>query len=86
LTASIAHEVNQPLAAIAINGEVGLRLLNRSKPDLAELRELSGRPFPSATLPIAGACRFLVRLPAARILFGLSHDQSPAVQRPPCRA
>jgi hypothetical protein len=45
-----------------------------------------GRPFPSATLPIAGACRFLVRLPAARILFGLSHDQSPAVQRPPCRA
>jgi C4-dicarboxylate-specific signal transduction histidine kinase len=40
LTASIAHEVNQPLAAIAINGEVGLRLLNRSKPDLAELREM----------------------------------------------
>jgi C4-dicarboxylate-specific signal transduction histidine kinase len=41
LTASIAHEVNQPLAAIAINGEVGLRLLNRSEPDLAEMRELT---------------------------------------------
>jgi PAS domain S-box-containing protein len=41
LTASIAHEVNQPLAAIATNGEVGLRLLSRSEPDLAELRELS---------------------------------------------
>jgi PAS domain S-box-containing protein len=41
LTASIAHEVNQPLAAIAINGEVGLRLLHRSKPDLAEMRELT---------------------------------------------
>jgi PAS domain S-box-containing protein len=41
LTASIAHEVNQPLAAIAINGEVGLRLLNRSEPDLAELREMA---------------------------------------------
>ncbi|MEA2877779.1 MAG: hypothetical protein QOF14_2975 [Hyphomicrobiales bacterium] len=41
LTASIAHEVNQPLAAIATNGEVGLRLLNRSVPDLAELRELT---------------------------------------------
>ena len=27
LTASIAHEVNQPLAAIVTNGEVGLRLL-----------------------------------------------------------
>jgi PAS domain S-box-containing protein len=40
LTASIAHEVNQPLAAIATNGEVGLRLLNRSEPDLAEMHEL----------------------------------------------
>ena len=34
LTASIAHEVNQPLAAIVTNGEVGLRLINRSEPDL----------------------------------------------------
>jgi PAS domain S-box-containing protein len=41
LTASIAHEVNQPLAAIAINGEVGQRLLDRSEPDLAEMRELT---------------------------------------------
>ncbi|HMJ30573.1 MAG TPA: ATP-binding protein, partial [Xanthobacteraceae bacterium] len=41
LTASIAHEVNQPLAAIATNGEVGLRLLNRPGPDLAEMRELT---------------------------------------------
>jgi PAS domain S-box-containing protein len=41
LTASIAHEVNQPLAAIAINGEVALRLLNRSEPDLADVRELA---------------------------------------------
>jgi C4-dicarboxylate-specific signal transduction histidine kinase len=40
LTASIAHEVNQPLAAIATNGEVGLRLLNRSEPHPAELREI----------------------------------------------
>jgi PAS domain S-box-containing protein len=41
LTASIAHEVNQPLAAIAINGDVALRLLNRSEPDLADVRELA---------------------------------------------
>jgi C4-dicarboxylate-specific signal transduction histidine kinase len=41
LTASIAHEVNQPLGAIVTNGEVGLRLLNRSEPDLGELRELA---------------------------------------------
>jgi PAS domain S-box-containing protein len=41
LTVSIAHEVNQPLAAIVINGEVGLRLLDRSEPDLAEVREVT---------------------------------------------
>ena len=41
LTASIAHEVNQPLTAIVTNGEVGLRLLNRSEPDLAEVREVT---------------------------------------------
>ena len=41
LTASIAHEVNQPLAAIAINGDVALRLLGRPEPDLAEVRELT---------------------------------------------
>jgi signal transduction histidine kinase len=39
LTASIAHEVNQPLAAIVTNGEVSLRLLNHEQPDVAELRE-----------------------------------------------
>ena len=39
LTASIAHEVNQPLAAIVTNGEVGLRWLDREVPDLAEVRE-----------------------------------------------
>ena len=38
-TTSIAHEVNQPLAAIVTNGEVCLRLLDRDMPDLAELRE-----------------------------------------------
>ncbi len=41
LAASIAHELNQPLTAIAMNGEVGVRLLNHSEPDLAELRELT---------------------------------------------
>ena len=39
LTASIAHEVNQPLAAIVTNGAVGLRWLDREVPDLAEVRE-----------------------------------------------
>jgi PAS domain S-box-containing protein len=38
LTASIAHEVNQPLAAIVTNGEAGLRWLDRETPDLGEVR------------------------------------------------
>lgn len=38
LTASIAHEVNQPLAAIVTNGEASLRWLNRPEPDLGEAR------------------------------------------------
>jgi signal transduction histidine kinase len=38
LTASIAHEVNQPLAAIVTNGEAGLRWLDRSVPELQEGR------------------------------------------------
>jgi two-component system sensor kinase FixL len=38
LTASIAHEVNQPLTGIVINGEVCLRLLNQQPPQLDELR------------------------------------------------
>jgi len=36
LTASIAHEVNQPLAAVVTNGEACLRWLRRPVPDLGE--------------------------------------------------
>ena len=39
LTASIAHEVNQPLAAIVANGEAGLRWLGRAAPDLGETQK-----------------------------------------------
>lgn len=38
LTASIAHEVNQPLAAIVTNGEACLRWLDREVPQLDEAR------------------------------------------------
>ena len=41
LTASIAHEVNQPLAAIITNGEASLRWLDRPEPDVAEVRALT---------------------------------------------
>jgi PAS domain S-box-containing protein len=38
LTASIAHEVNQPLAAIVTNGEACLRWLGHDPPELGEVR------------------------------------------------
>ena len=39
LTASIAHEVNQPIAAAVINAEAALRFLGRDPPDLVEVRQ-----------------------------------------------
>jgi signal transduction histidine kinase len=38
LTASIAHEINQPLGAMVANGNAGLRWLERSTPDVDEAR------------------------------------------------
>ncbi|WP_341909033.1 ATP-binding protein [Ferrovibrio terrae] len=43
LTASLAHEVNQPLAAIATNGEASLRWLGRPEPNLDEVNLLARR-------------------------------------------
>lgn len=43
LTASIAHEVNQPLTAIVTNGNASMRRLTRENPDLAEIRTLTSR-------------------------------------------
>ncbi len=39
LSASIAHEVNQPLAAIMTSSEAALRWMDRTPPDLKETRE-----------------------------------------------
>ena len=38
LTASLAHELNQPLAGILSNAQAAQRLLDRTPPDLAEVR------------------------------------------------
>jgi signal transduction histidine kinase len=43
LTASIAHEVNQPLAAVVANANAGLRWLANATPNLAEAREAISR-------------------------------------------
>lgn len=43
LTASIAHEVSQPLMAIVTNGEAGMRWLRRDPPELKEVETTFGR-------------------------------------------
>src|SRR4051794_10851936 len=40
LTASIAHEINQPLAAILANAETAQIMLQSPRPDIAELKEI----------------------------------------------
>jgi two-component system sensor kinase FixL len=39
LAASIAHEINQPLAAVVTNGSACMRWLTRSQPDLEEAKD-----------------------------------------------
>jgi C4-dicarboxylate-specific signal transduction histidine kinase len=39
MTASIAHEINQPLSAIIASGNAGLRWLTRKDPDLDEVQK-----------------------------------------------
>jgi PAS domain S-box-containing protein len=43
LAASIAHEVNQPLAAITTNASASLRWLDRPEPNVEEVRTLAAR-------------------------------------------
>jgi C4-dicarboxylate-specific signal transduction histidine kinase len=49
LTASIAHEVNQPLAAVVANVDACVAWLSREKPDLAEARFAAERATQGAT-------------------------------------
>jgi C4-dicarboxylate-specific signal transduction histidine kinase len=49
LTASIAHEVNQPLAAVVANADACVAWLSREKPDLAEARSAAERATQGAT-------------------------------------
>lgn len=48
LTTSIAHEVNQPLAAILTNAETSLRWLGRDDPNLEKIGQLTSRIAASA--------------------------------------
>jgi C4-dicarboxylate-specific signal transduction histidine kinase len=49
LTASLAHEVNQPIAAAATNANTCLRWLTRDHPNLEEAREAASRIVKDAT-------------------------------------
>ncbi len=49
LTASIAHEINQPLAAIGANASAGLNWLRRGAPELAETERVLERILGDAT-------------------------------------
>lgn len=48
LASSIAHEVNQPLAAIVTNAETSLRWLARDNPDIGKVGQLTARIAASA--------------------------------------
>jgi C4-dicarboxylate-specific signal transduction histidine kinase len=43
LSASIAHEIKQPIAAVITNAQAGLNWLNAQQPDLEEARQSLGR-------------------------------------------
>ncbi len=49
LTASIAHEVNQPLAAVVANADACVAWLSRNEPDLSEARAAAERATQGAT-------------------------------------
>lgn len=48
MAASIVHEINQPLAAVAANADAGQRWLARERPDIEEARAAFKRILPAA--------------------------------------
>ncbi|HEX3738556.1 MAG TPA: PAS domain-containing protein [Terriglobales bacterium] len=72
LTASLAHEVNQPIAAAITDANTCLRWLNRDQPDMAEAREAAARVVKDATR----AAEIISR---TRLLFKKASPQSDLV-------
>jgi signal transduction histidine kinase len=70
MSASIAHEVNQPLAGIVTNGEAALRWLDRSEPELGEVRSAIERMVRDGKRAshVVERLRALVRKAPAQIL------------------
>ena len=63
LTASIAHEVNQPITAAVINAEAALRWLGAQPPELEEVREALGLIVEDGTRAgnVIGGIRALIK-------------------------
>jgi C4-dicarboxylate-specific signal transduction histidine kinase len=68
LTASLAHEVNQPIAATVTDANTCLRWLTRDHPDLEEAREAASRVVKDATraAEIVSRVRLLFKKGAAQ--------------------
>jgi signal transduction histidine kinase len=73
LTAAIAHEVRQPLGAIAMNGSAALRFLGKTPPELAEVRA-------ALNDMISDTHRASEVLDGIRALFGKSHQEREQVE------
>jgi C4-dicarboxylate-specific signal transduction histidine kinase len=68
LTASIAHEVNQPIAAAVTNAHAGLRWLSAQPPNLEEVRQSLGRILESGNRAgeVIGRIRALIKKAPSR--------------------
>nr|WP_195909465.1 ATP-binding protein [Rhizobium tubonense] len=74
MAASIAHEVNQPIAASLTNAQAALRWLAAQPPDLEEVRQALGRIIDNAGLAgnVIGRIRALIkRVPSHKERFDL---------------
>ena len=84
LTASIAHEVNQPLSGIVINASTCLRMLDGDPPNVDGARETARRTIRDAnraTDVIAGLRALFVRQRATSELFDLNDVAREVISR-----
>ncbi|MCU1244802.1 MAG: hypothetical protein JWN02_712 [Acidobacteria bacterium] len=82
LTASIAHEVNQPIAAAVINAHTALRWLASDTPDLEEARKALGRVVDNGgrASDVIGRIRAVVaKAPPRRSRFDLNEAVSDVI-------